>query len=46
MIQEVLSSNENSDMKVAMIEEIMNFSKGQKKYNENKMTHEDDEENI
>jgi hypothetical protein len=46
MIQEVLGSNENSDMKVAMIEEIMNFSKGQKNYDSNKMTHEGDEENI
>lgn len=46
MIQGVLNSGENPEMKLAMIEEIMNVSKGQKKYDLNKMTHEEDEENI
>jgi hypothetical protein len=39
MIEEVLGSGENAETKIAMIEEIMNFSK----HHSNEMANEDDE---
>ncbi len=40
MIEEVLGSGENAETKIAMIEEIMNFTN---QHNSNEMAHEDDE---